>query len=365
MSLVHEGANKKKFLILKSMISKLDPAIMKNVEKILKEYQAKDTNNEGPLDEKAQTALKAVVRILTPLKDQLSPMLLHEVLSTAGLQMQAAEEQEGGEGFMHKSNTQSPEPIKEEHHIEAMKVAKDAFKKKYDEHIAKLGYQKYPPAEMQQKDNEGAYGHPGHVVEDDGQEDEQLGHQVGEGKHASMEEGMPMHHEEKEKEMMGKIHKSLLASVPKGSREAFEAIFKERSELVRKTARLEDALRTEIDFRKKKEFVEKAAGFKNLGVATDDLANTLKTLSEKAPDQYEAVEKMLKLADKQAGGIYKELGSSLPGRGSDADAKIDAAVNAIVQKSGNTTYADAYTKFIETPEGQRLYSEYKDQRGGI
>jgi hypothetical protein len=303
-------------------------------------------NNEqlgqGPLDEKGQAALQAVVRILNPMKETLSPVLLRSVLDAAGFQLDTAKSH-GGEmdhemeqDEMEKSSRMSPEKVKEEHHIAAMKVAKDAYKAE----LAKLGYQKYPTEQISQKAVD-------HDPDEPGQDLEQ--------------EGL-MHDPDKEGEgeMQHKsgVMKSLLAGVPKESRGAIEAIFKAHEETKMRLEAVTKAARH-------KEFVEKAAGYRHLGVATEELAVTLEALPTK---QLEVVEKMLKAADEQIskGKLYAEFGTNQPNpaiMGPEASwANIQKAAHGYVAKSGEKlSDAEAMDKFIQTPEGKNMYNQYQEE----
>jgi hypothetical protein len=289
---------------------------------------------DGPVDEKAQAALKAVVRILTPLKESLSPLLIHEVLDAAGFNLAASKSDEGEE--MNKGATMSPEPVKEEHKIEAMKIAKDAYKA----HMAKLGYQKYPTEQMAQKavdPDEAAVEKAVNTDPDEpGQDEEQEGN---------------MHNPDVEKSA---VIKSALAKVPKEARGLFEVVLKSNEDLKMKLEAVTKSAR-------RKDFIEKAEGFKNLGVPTSELADTLLELAEVAPKQAEKIEKMLRAADEQIakGGLFSEFGSNQSGAGIGSWDAIEQAAVGYVAKSGKTmSKPEAIENFLDTGEGKRMYSEY-------
>ena len=75
--------------------------------------------------------------------------------------------------------------------------------------------------------------------------------------------------------------------------------------------------------------------------------------------------------DAQKDTVHKsataELGSTLSAGGATAEDKIEQHVKGLVSKSTTgLTYAQAYTQFITSDEGQKMYSEYKNARqGGI
>jgi hypothetical protein len=298
---------------------------------------------QGPLDDAAQAALSAVTRILHPLKDKLSPVLLTSVLNAAGFDLGAAksegEEMEHMEPMEHeKSAHQSPEPIKEEHKIEAMKVAKDAHDKAYKAHLAKLGYQKYPTEQMQQKD-------VNHDPDEPSQDEEQ--------------EGL-MHNPDHE-DSGDFQHKSVMKSLkglPKEAQLAVEQIFKSHQDTKMRLEAVTKAAR-------KKDFIEKAKGYKHLGVSVEDLANTLEELPSK---QLEVVEKMLRAADEQIskGKLYSEFGSSQSNpaiQGPEASwANIQKAAHGYVAKSGQkVSDAEAINQYLQTDEGKKMYTDYNEE----
>jgi hypothetical protein len=372
VSLVPRGANKRKFLILKSrdgavpmtkeeLIKSIscEPDTMKRVDKILKDFndakgmkpaatpvadnkqelvpaqKADEQMGEGPVDEKAQAALKAVVRILTPWKESLSPLLIHEVLDAAGFQMASGKAEGEDMGMKQGSATMSPEPVKEEHKIEAMKIAKDAYKA----HLAKLGYQKYPTEEVAQK---AVNTDPDEPAEDE--EQEGIMHDP-----AGVQKSAVM--------------KSLIAKLPKEARGAVEMIYKGQLEAVEKAANLEKELNGVLRATRRKAMVEKASSFTNLGVGTEELADTLMAIADKSPEQFEKIENVLKSANQQIGkgSLFAEYGSSQgASRGSDVSwSQIEATAATYVAKTGEkVTKEQATDKFLETAEGKRMYNEY-------
>ena len=75
----------------------------------------------------------------------------------------------------------------------------------------------------------------------------------------------------------------------------------------------------------------------------------------------------MKSADRQlgAGNLYGEIGTRRSGHGdpSSAEARLDALVEQVVQKSdGAQTKEQAYEAVLKTAEGKRLYGEYKAGR---
>ena len=117
-----------------------------------------------------------------------------------------------------------------------------------------------------------------------------------------------------------------------------------------------------------KEFVEKAAGLEHLGIKADEFGPVLKAISETNPDQYAKVEAALKAADEAVakGNLFSEAGSNRRGDAAGSSwGKIIEGAKGAVAKSGETlSQEQAVAKFLETDEGQKLYTEYlKEQEG--
>lgn len=363
VSLVPRGANKRKFLILKSgesmsreellkKIQNCDPEVMKRVEKIVKDYnegcapgEANKADEDGltPLDERAAAAMKATARILTPFKGKIPAPLVHKMVEeTLG--------SDEGEDMATKEAgaSMSPEPIKEEHKVQAMKAAKAA----YGAEMKKLGYPKYNDSdEIAQKDVEGIHGV---VTDDEAEEEEQEG---------------TMHDPDVEK---GSVMKSLEASVsklPKEQRKVLTPILKSLQLSVSENETLKKEVSALRHRELKREFVQKAASFKAVGSNQDELADTLMDIANKAPESYAKIEKILQAADEAAtkGNLFGEIGSSLPGtgaheniKGSESEwSKIQKAAVAVVQKSGDkVSVEEAVDRFLDTSEGKKMYRDY-------
>lgn len=161
-----------------------------------------------------------------------------------------------------------------------------------------------------------------------------------------------------------------LTAVPVEVRPAVEAIYKSQQELVKKNADLTEALKSERQERRKKDFIAKAAEFKHFTGDRAALATQLMDLEETNKGLYETVVKQLNDVEAQkesvAKSLFSEIGSTMGGS-SDVEGKIDAAVAGMVQKSnGELSKAQAYTRFIQSDEGQKLYAEFKaGRKGGI
>lgn len=331
VSLVPQGANKKKFLIFKNddgvtmsreellkQINKVSPATMKQVEKVLKDYDAMCKDGEGTgLSDRAQAALKAVARILAPFKDEITDDVIDQVLESIGIS--ADEPGETGEGG----------------------------------DVGKLGAPLYPPTQPRNT-NKGKDGKDGKDGDDKNKDDK--------GEPVSKEQKQPVIKAD------GTID---FEQVPQDVRPALELIWKSNQELIKKNGDLEKTLNDRAAAETEREIVAKAATFSHLATSKEDVVAMLKDAHKSGKESYERVCKSFATQNEQARAsrMFNEVGSSLPGASGAADtqAKIDAAVDAIVQKSnGSTTKEQAYANFIQTPEGQRMYGEFKQQRpGGI
>lgn len=386
VSLVTRGANKRKFLVYKSqkgnpgmkkeildLIAKADPKALKKVEAVIKEYCAEkaDTaagalqnpsNQQAGPSERAIAALKAAARILTPFKEEVGGELLQKVMSAAGMQQakEPATISEGGSvgaTQTSKSATQSPEPIKDEHMVVAMKAAEDAMK----ESLAKLGYQKYPEGKLQMKA----------LDKKTEEEDEDEADDVSKSATVSKsQEG-----ETKVAEQVLKADGSLnLDAIPKEARGAIEHIFKAQQELVKKNADLSKELEDRKAAEEKREIVAKADSFTHLGLAKDEVIATLTDARKLGSESYIRVCKQFETLSEQGrtSGIFSEIGSDLPGEaggptGDGAWAKIEKAAQGYVAKSGEKLSKEAgLDSFLQTAEGQRMYADYKaGRKGGI
>lgn len=107
----------------------------------------------------------------------------------------------------------------------------------------------------------------------------------------------------------------------------------------------------------RKEFVAKAEDFPHLGNA-DELGAKLHALSLNHPEGYEDFVGILKSANAayDNSGLFTERGSSLSLVG-DAASRIDAHIDAVVQKSDGMTREAAYSQFLKSAEGKKLYAQ--------
>lgn len=394
VSLVDEGANKRRFLIFKSrekkmpqpqeirnLMNSVDPKIMGKIEKVLKSMHPLQKESEpgsdllpkadshvykedenAPLSERAQAALKAVARILAPFKDELHDGHLDAVQNEIGMKDSPQGEEMGDDdGEIEKVHGAIPQDVEEEHHIAALGKAKEAYKS----HMMKLGGRKYPDenAEMKRKED-----HKKEAME--------------KAKAAYGEQCEKMKKEKNPKE--DKVDKSAvnksaidLTAFPEKQRETLELVFKANEtlektnkELVQKAAKLEKDMADRDSREKHREYVAKAAEFKHVGLSQDEIVETLKDAASVSEKSYERVCKQFTAMNEQAskGNLFGEIGSRAPaGAGGDAEAKLERLVDSFVAKSDSkTSRAEIYEQVLQSQEGQRLYKEMKNARpGGI
>jgi hypothetical protein len=397
VSLVDEGANKKKFLIMKSrkgsqmsrtqrqeireLINSVDAKTMGRVEKVLKSMHPikkedgdmepkKDSavfkeemgmackeDESQPISERAQAALKAVARILAPFKDELHDghmdAVQHEIGMHDSPEAKAAGPEMGMEG-MEKAKA-FPQEVKDEHHVEALGMAKAAYK----EHLEKMGYRQHPDPDL-----EGTNGEVNKAKPPMGEEEED--------------------EDEIEKNKEARVSKTAvnksavdLSAFPKEQRSQLELIFKankdlqdQNKELVQKAANMEKALAERDAKDKDREYVAKAATFTHLGIPTEEVVESLRDAAKVGEKSYERVCKQFAQISEQnkTGGLFKEIGSRLPNDGTiDAEMRLNKLVDSVIQKSDSKmTREQIYEQVIQSAEGSKLYSEMKSKRpGGI
>ena len=394
VSLVDKGANRKKFLVFKSkgnnmqpskeimaLVNSVSPQVIARVEKVVKAVDAgmspgdlppkpdsrvyknphgmmKEGNmppekNEqagevAPMSDRAMAAMKASARILAPHKDEIHDGHMDAMQKEIGMKENpmheaAGHEEHQGEDMLEKDMMEKskaePHDVEEEHHAAALEMAKKAYKA----HLEKMGYRKH-------EDEQPKVGSDG----------------IHKDKHGDDED------DEEDGVEKSKVSKSApdLSAFPKEQRAQLEGIFKANVELVQKNETLEKELKHERDIRVRKEFEEKVAGFKHIGADKAKLAKIMKSMSEKSPEELKEFEAILKAMDNQAAqaGLFTEIGTKRGEHGgTEADVKLRALVDSVVQKSdGNMSRAQVADAVYQTPEGKRLLAESiaQSQKGG-
>lgn len=395
---------------LHDMITRADPEVMKRVEKVLEGHCAKALAPGGEggdaeavasevsaLDDQAQAALKAVVRILTPFKEQISPLLLHEVLEVAGLGPEGDDESED-EGDMEGDDMEGDMVEKEV--PGAMRVGDGRQKGGYPDddkpdEISKIGFKAIPAKIESEKEDDLPLGEPTPGRENDGElmvkkghlweakesaekayKDhlEKLGYRAYPDAEMAMKtkDGKPMM-KAKGETVAKSAPRADLSRVDAATRRELEAVFKTSKELIRKNADLESRLADRDAKDRERELVQKAATFNHVGLPQDELVATLRDADKAGKDAYERVCKNFATLNAQGRSsmLFSEIGTSAPGMvGGDSNAiwkQIENSAAGWVQKSGTrvSSSAEGVEAFLQSPDGQRLYSDYKAARGGI
>lgn len=147
--------------------------------------------------------------------------------------------------------------------------------------------------------------------------------------------------------------RAALTPILKSQAQASERMAIELREAIAKSTKLQD----ELD---RKEFVAKAAAFPHLGPA-EKLGEQMLALHKKDPEMLVQWLDVFKSANaaSDASGLFEERGSRLGSMGG-ADDKIAQAVAGIVQKS-NMSKEKAEAQFLETAEGRALYKQSRKE----
>ena len=121
------------------------------------------------------------------------------------------------------------------------------------------------------------------------------------------------------------------------------------------------------DDRQRQIYIAKAKELTDLpGVNPDDFGPLLRKaytgLSQEEQGKFDAILRgAVKVAQDSA--LFAELGSNPKGPTGDAYAKLEVKANALIEKSKDAlTFAQAFAKVCETPEGKRLYDEYDKEQ---
>lgn len=154
------------------------------------------------------------------------------------------------------------------------------------------------------------------------------------------------------------------SKIPEAARPMLEQLWKDRDSAEQRIAKAEADLAKERDVRLTKEFVEKAAVLKHLGIKSDDLGVVLKEISERAPIAFSKLEPMLKTLDEKIAqsGFLKEIGTSSSGAG-DSWTRIEKAAEAEMAKDAKLTKASAIDMVCRKhPE---MYHQYKKEKSPV
>ena len=395
VSLVSRAANRKSYLIFKSkdgapMPEKtltqqlaLTPEDDARINALIAERVSRVEKAEGvaPLDERAQASLKAVYRILLPMKDIITADDVYALLDEAGIgddDDEASDETDGvdpadaAEVALDKSgdnpNNKGDDVAKDAE--DSAKVEKAAGKMMWDGETPKgMSADKHAKAMKAAQAAYKAFGCDD-KTEKAADDDEE-----------GVEKAAPWM---KEKGVTKSA--DALAGVPAEARAWFEAVTKRADEanraLVQKSAALEAEVKGMREERVLKSYHDQLNGqFRHLPINVEKTARVLKTLSETDKEAHDDYLSTLKAANEAArvsksfgqGGLYGSMGST-PGAGaegrmtsggSSAETQLEALVDGYVAKSSDrVSKADAWAKVLATDEGIRLYEQIAIDQGG-
>lgn len=168
---------------------------------------------------------------------------------------------------------------------------------------------------------------------------------------------------EEDKEGVKKDGALDIKSLPEDLRPSIERLWKEHQELVKKNEELEALLKAEQEQKLIREFVQKAeTELSNFPAKPEELGLLLKSISEKAPEEYQKLEDVLKSANEmlKESNLFRETGRNSSAPGSVED-KLSAMAQEIMKSEPSLSFEQAYVKALYmNPD---LYKEYKKDRG--
>jgi len=169
--------------------------------------------------------------------------------------------------------------------------------------------------------------------------------------------------DERGENIMQNINKEI-NKLPDSVKPLIEKLYKENQETSKKAIKLEKELQKEIDEKIEKQFIEKAKNeFSSLPVKSDDFGKLLKSINEKAPEEFEKLEKLMKTLNGAIGEgtVFREIGSNSDGGAVGAWGKIEKAAEQIRKDNPSISQAQAVSQIITAnPE---LYSTYLKEQG--
>lgn len=331
------------------------PSIIRKIKKVLKSFQKKpDEDGESQpgegLDPDAQVALEAVGRILAPHKDQITDAHVDAVQEMVGIQGDGGGSDQDPDG--EEGDDVKPQDLQK---------AQEAGLKAYGEELKKLGYQKYPEAELTMKAKKKLPSGEKNEEDDDADGDEE-------------EEDMSKEATQVAKPILKEDGSINLEAVPAEMRPFAEVIAKQHAatsaELKvakEQNVKLEKQLSDDRASVRKGEIERIAKSFDALDPVF--VQTTLEIADAAGKEKFDAVLKGFGAQQAQAkeSAIFKTIGSgqSMGGGGTDSEyAKIQKAVEQVVQKSAEagkpiSKAAAEEQYFLNNPEA---YTVLKSQR---
>lgn len=154
-----------------------------------------------------------------------------------------------------------------------------------------------------------------------------------------------------------------VSQVPEGIQKRMEELEKRAQEWEERAKKAEEIAKAEREQRLLREYVAKAAEFRALGINPEEFGAVLKSLAEKAPEEYQKVEAMLKAADETVSksALFGEIGRTGSGAAPTAFGKVEQMA-AEIAKSEGITKEKAITKIMR--EHPDLYAEYRREIEG-
>tara|TARA_R100001440_G_scaffold2471_2_gene7054 strand:- start:4077 stop:4991 length:915 start_codon:yes stop_codon:yes gene_type:complete len=173
-----------------------------------------------------------------------------------------------------------------------------------------------------------------------------------------------MDEDDMKKDDEDKLEKAL-REIPEGAREAFESIYKAKTELVEKAAKLERELGVEIAKRERTEYVAKAEQtLGNIpGHTLDEVVDLVLEAKARDPQLGARVEKALESSSAalQGGALLVEAGTASPMSSGGAWSRIEKSADELMKTQPGLTKSQAITKTIQT--NPDLYGAYVAEKG--
>lgn len=321
---------------LQKKIASADPEVLKRVSAVMKQHLSTLKQEDSAA---AGSVVNAVARLLTPMKDQIPADLMVSVLKEIGFS--GVSKEIGNEGSSGAMSVGTGGEGEEMIAPEELEKAATAAQKAYKEHLEKLGHRDYPDAQIQMKSKSGE---PGKPKEDD-----------------KVEKSAKLDAETQSKlDAIFKSHELI--------QKAYEDQKKENGELKSEIAALHSV-------NAQKELITKAAGWTHLPLSQADVVATLSDAQKASKESFDRIVKMYDTMNEQnrvaksfGGNLFSETGSGLPAGGQGGDttwSRIEKAASALVLKSADgqeLSQAEKVAKFLETPDGLRMYAEHQAGR---
>jgi hypothetical protein len=155
-----------------------------------------------------------------------------------------------------------------------------------------------------------------------------------------------------------------LSTLPPEVQAQIDSLFKSQEEAVKKAAELEAVLKEERDKRLTEEALAIAKGFSHLPIKAEEFGPVVKALREKAPQEWAEVMKALTAADTAIGEgkLFDEVGTTTSPKASSVMGQINALADGLVQKSEiKLTREQAVDQVLKS--NPDLYNEYLKELG--